>query len=133
MGEIQPLPPLDLELPWLSWILESTEPDQVLAFVPFPEGRTSVEYLGTAQWMYWQTRHWRPMVNGYSGYFPAQFRRLKKTMATFPSEQALSALRQAGVRACVVHRGFMNGPPPPGLRLIFEDSQHALLVFELSQ
>ena len=131
MGKIQPLPPLDLDLPWLAWILDSTDPDDVLAFVPFPEGRSSADYLGTAQWMYWQTRHWRPMVNGYSGFFPERFRRLKKTMQSFPSDQALSALRQAGVRYCVVHRAFMKAAPPSELIPVFEDPQHALVVFEI--
>ena len=132
MGEIQPLPPLDLDLPWLDWILESTEPDDVLAFVPFPEGRSSRDYLATAQWMYWQARHWRPMVNGYSGFFPERFRKLKKNMQAFPSEKALSALRQAGVRYCIVHRAFMKGAPPPGLTPVFEDPQHALSIFAIT-
>ncbi len=140
MGSMQELPPLDLELPWLLWIDESTSTDDVLAFVPFPEGRTSRDYLGTAQWMYWQMRHWRPMVNGYSGFFPSEFRQLKAKMASFPSPESLQALHQAGVRYCVVHRAF--APPeaiarlPPGpFRLLptFEDERHALDVYEIRE
>lgn len=139
MGPIQPLPSLRMDLPWLAWVLESTEPDDVLAFVPFPDGRSSEDYLGTTQWMYWQIRHWRPMVNGYSGFFPAEFRRLKRAMKDFPSVEALEALAERGVRFCIVHRAFADLPAEVGegdgllrLRRVFRDRTHALDVFELT-
>ncbi len=139
MGPIAPLPPLDLELPWLEWVESSTTADDVLAFVPFPEGRTSRDYLSTSQWMYWQLRHWRPMVNGYSGYFPARFRALKKTMETFPQAAALRALRDAGVRYCIVHRRVIEQSPAPDpdgpIQLVpkFQDEKHGLAIFELRE
>ncbi|MEM7355221.1 MAG: hypothetical protein AAF657_30705, partial [Acidobacteriota bacterium] len=137
MGPIQPLPPADLDLPWLAWIVESSEPDDVFAFVPFPEGRTSREYLGTAQWMYWQMQHWRPMANGYSGFFPQHFQRLKKSMGEFPSASSLRSLHEAGVRYCVVHRAFLADPPRVDpradlwLRAVFSDDRHALDIYAL--
>jgi hypothetical protein len=138
MGTIEPLPPLDLDLPWLTWVLEETEPGDVLAFVPFPAGRGARDYLGTSQWMYWQMRHWRPMVNGYSGFFPARFRRLKKAMQTFPSEESLRALDESAVRYCIVHRAFIRRSAgsyeaggPFRLVPVFHDDRHALDVFEL--
>ena len=137
MGPIQPLPPLDLELPWLSWVESETATSDVLAFVPFPQGRSSRDYLGTSQWMYWQTRHWRPMVNGYSGFFPASFQALKKEMEAFPSSDTLSALHDAGVRYCIVHRKVIETSPAPDPRApiqlvpLFQDEEHALAIFEL--
>ncbi|MEM9558412.1 MAG: hypothetical protein AAGC60_29440 [Acidobacteriota bacterium] len=134
---IEPLPPLDLELPWIEWILTSTEPDDVLAFVPFPEGRSSRAYLGTSQWMYWQLRHWRPMVNGYSGFFPSHFKELKRTMAEFPSDAALRALDDAGVEYCIVHQSFLRGAIAPSpeaaerLVPVFRDERHGLIVLAL--
>lgn len=138
MGAFQPLPPLDLDLPWLEWVQESTEENDVIAFVPFPEGRGSADYLGTAQWMYWQTRHWRPMVNGYSGFFPADFRRLKRLMQDFPSDESLRALAEREVRFLIVHRAFADLPVSSAadegrlrLRRVFRDSRHALDILEL--
>lgn len=138
VGSVQPLPALDLDLPWITWIEENTEADTALAFVPFPEGRGSADYLGTTQWMYWQTRHWRPMVNGYSGFFPAEFRRLKNVMQTFPSQASLVALRDAGVEYCIVHRAFLPSAPSPSrspisprLALAFQDTRHSLDIYEL--
>ncbi|MEO1085958.1 MAG: hypothetical protein AAFY88_17100, partial [Acidobacteriota bacterium] len=134
---IEPLPPLDRELPWLAWIEEETATDDVLAFVPFPEGRSARDYLGTSQWMYWQMRHWRPMVNGYSGFFPRRFKALKEEMKRFPSTDSLRALSDAGVRYCVVPRAVIESSPPPDpagpfqLRRLFRDEVHELAVFEL--
>lgn len=139
MGAIEPLPPLDLELPWLDWIERETAARDVLAFVPFPEGRSTRDYVGTSQWMYWQTRHWRPMVNGYSGFFPPSFRSLKNAMKQFPAPRSLSALRDAGVRYCVVHRRVIEGSAAPDpeapiqLVPVFYDERHGLAIFELRQ
>ncbi|MCH9651868.1 MAG: hypothetical protein K0U98_26805 [Deltaproteobacteria bacterium] len=137
MGPIEPVPPLSLELPWVSWVERETTANEVLAFVPFPQGRSARAYLGTSQWMYWQMRHWRPMVNGYSGFFPATFRSLKKSMETFPAPEALQALHDAGVRYCIVHRRLIENSPPPDphapIQLVpaFRDEQHGLAIFEL--
>ncbi|MCG8462859.1 MAG: hypothetical protein MI919_41770 [Holophagales bacterium] len=136
-GPIEPLPALDLRLPWVEWIEDETEADDVLAFLPFPRGRSSGDYLATSQWMYWQMRHWRPMVNGYSGFFPQSFKSLKKAMETFPSPASLRALRDAGVRYCVVPRRVIEHSPAPEpdgpvqLVLVFRDETHELAIFEL--
>lgn len=135
--EITELPPLDGDLPWLSWIEENTEPRDVLAFLPFPEGRSAGDYLTTSQWMYWQQRHWRPMVNGYSGFFPRPFKTIKKSMEDFPSAPTLQALYDVGVRYCVVPRSVINESPPPDpngpiqLEPAFRDEEHELAIFAL--
>jgi hypothetical protein len=135
---LQPLPPLTTELSWLEWIEEHAEPDAALAFLPFPEGRSARDYLGTAQWMYWQVRHWRPMVNGYSGFFPAGFRQLKEDLRGFPSERGLRALREREVRWVIAHRsavlpgradGYSAGAL--GLRRVFADEAHSIDVYRL--
>lgn len=137
MGEIQPLPSMEAELPWLSWITENTEQDDVLAFVPFPEGRSARDYLTTAQSMYWQMRHWRPMVNGYSGFFPDSFRDLKDAMQTFPSQKSLQALRDADVRYCIIPRAVIERSPAPDpngavqLLRAYQDEQNSIAIFEL--
>ncbi|MEM7052632.1 MAG: hypothetical protein AAF604_23415 [Acidobacteriota bacterium] len=136
-GKIEPLPPLDLELPWLTWIEEQTSSEEVLAFLPFPPGRSVADYASTSQAMYWQQRHWRPMVNGYSGFFPRRFRALKETMKSFPSEQSLAALSDAGVRYCIVPRFVIEASPAPDpesaitLELVFRDEQHEMAIFAL--
>ncbi|MEM1206566.1 MAG: hypothetical protein AAGN66_25250 [Acidobacteriota bacterium] len=136
-GPIQPLPPPDRELPWLTFIEEETAVDDVLAFLPFPQGRKTADYAGTSQWMYWQQRHWRPMVNGYSGFFPSRFKALKETMKDFPSAQSLAALKDTGVRYCIVPKFVIEASPPPDpdaavtLALVFRDEENELAIFAL--
>lgn len=138
-GSIAPMPALDLKLPWLGWIETNTEPDDVLVFLPFPEGRSVEDYATTSQWMYWQQRHWRPMVNGYSGFFPRRFKELKKTMKGFPSARSLAALKEVGVRFCIVPRFVIEASPPPDpnspltLEMRFRDEQHEMAIFELQE
>jgi hypothetical protein len=55
-------------------------------------------------YMAYSTLHWRPMINGYAGIEPASYVRIRQRMMSFPSEEFLGLLREAGVRYVVVHR-----------------------------
>ena len=52
-----------------------------------------------------QTRHWKPLVNGYAGIEPAAYVDLRDKAWRFPSEECLAAFRQRGVRYVILHRG----------------------------
>jgi hypothetical protein len=72
----------------------------VVAEVPFPPAdRTS----RNAAYQLASTRHWHPLVNGYSGYVPASYGRHAEVLAGFPDERSLAALREIGVTHVVVH------------------------------
>jgi hypothetical protein len=133
-----PLPREEATLPWLAWVESETRPEDVLAFLPFPRGRNARDYLETTQWMFWQTRHGRPMVNGYSGFFPKPFRELKAGLEHFPDAASLELLANRGVRYCVVLRATyppseLEGwsAPDHGLRRVFSDDVAGLDVYEL--
>jgi len=49
------------------------------------------------------TAHWRPLMNGYSGYVPASYRENAKTFWFFPREHAIEAMRRAGVTHVMIH------------------------------
>lgn len=51
-----------------------------------------------------QTRHWKPLANGYAGIEPAAYVDLRDQARRFPSEDCLAAFRQRGVRYVIVHR-----------------------------
>jgi len=55
------------------------------------------------------TVHWRPLVNGYSDYFPPDFRETAGILALFPDAEGLALLRERGVRYAIVH---LNRYPP---------------------
>jgi len=54
-------------------------------------------------YMYFSMWHWRPMVNGYSGFIPASYVSLLDGASTFPDASALQYLVEAGVTHIAVH------------------------------
>lgn len=49
------------------------------------------------------TAHWRPLMNGYSGYTPASYQRYADAFWYFPQDWAIQAMKDAGVTHVVVH------------------------------
>ena len=49
------------------------------------------------------TAHWRPLMNGYSGYTPASYQRYADAFWYFPQDWAIAAMKDAGVTHVVVH------------------------------
>jgi len=91
------------------------------------------------QRLYWSTLHWRPMVNGYSGYTPAPYRELARLLDDGRSAQALALLAAWNVTTVVAHLDEMDEEARlawqeprrlEGLREIFRDD--GTRVFELS-
>jgi hypothetical protein len=56
-----------------------------------------------AEYMLYSTRHWKPMVNGYSGFLPASYRDNWPRLNAFPEPAALESLVTLGVTHVVVH------------------------------
>jgi hypothetical protein len=49
------------------------------------------------------TAHWRPLMNGYSGYTPEMYQRYADAFWYFPEERAIQAMKDAGVTHVMVH------------------------------
>ena len=49
------------------------------------------------------TAHWRPLMNGYSGFTPASYQRYADAFWYFPQDWAITAMKDAGVTHVVVH------------------------------
>ena len=76
-------------------------PDSVL--VELPIGQPDYDVRA----MFYSTVHWRPVVNGYSGFFPPHYGRLAlalSEMARHP-EMSLQALGASGATHALVHEG----------------------------
>jgi hypothetical protein len=54
-------------------------------------------------YMLHSTLHWRPLLNGYSGFLPQSYREHYQELRTFPDRRAIAALREWGVTHVVVH------------------------------
>ena len=75
-------------------------PDAVVAEFPLP-GPEGVFH--NAPYMLYSTAHWKPMINGYSGFMPASYERHWEAVRRFPQPEAIAALARIGVTHVVVH------------------------------
>ncbi len=84
----------DLTPSWAGWVSHQTE-SQVLAHIPFPAGLHVSDFEIEAKRMLAQIIHQKPLVNGYSGYFPPGYDQFQSDMArNFPSMFLLCFLQQ---------------------------------------
>lgn len=56
----------------------------------------------------WSLWHWRPLINGYSGYYPRDYLLTAMRMNVFPEEGTVDRLRAHQVRYVIVHRAFYD-------------------------
>lgn len=101
--ELYSLPEYQQQRPWVEWLMTETAVDEPVATLPFPTGRGVSAYQDSAVAILWGTYHRRPLVNGYSGFFPASFLQLKQDVQGFPDHRSVRALQKVGVRWCVVN------------------------------
>ena len=88
---VEPLSPINAQL---------AGTNAVVAYVPFFQ---TDRVFHNAPYLLESTRHWRPMVNGYSGYIPPSYDAHARAFADFPASDAIAALRAAGVTHVFVH------------------------------
>jgi hypothetical protein len=96
-----------------------------------------------APYLLHSTAHWRPMLNGYSGFIPESFERHARDLARFPDSHALEALRALGVTHVFVHdralRDWTDNETAdavrtaPGLKLLASDADVALYAVTLGE
>jgi hypothetical protein len=111
---------------WVQWLRDEAEPDKAVACLPFPTGNNVGDYEDATVWMYWGTFHRRPLVNGYSGFFPSSYCELYDGLGQFqrpadlgPDEvykprfldyssdnPGLKRLNESSIRYVVVKRSF---------------------------
>jgi hypothetical protein len=105
-------------------------PGAVVAELPFPEpGRVTVN----ARAVHASTRHWRPLLNGYSGYTPRSYVEHYLAFQSFPAPASLDAMRRAGVTHLVVDVEQLPGAiadlgRAPGVRLLAADRRRRVYV-----
>jgi hypothetical protein len=83
----------------------AAERGAVVVELPFPIPQ---QWFLNANYMLNSTRHWRPMVNGYSGFRPASYEASYQAARNFPYEDSLIALHALGVTHVVVHTNAMG-------------------------
>ena len=87
---------------------------EVLATLPlggvaeFPFFYRPIDFHRHTYYMLNSTRHWQPLINGYSDYIPPTFSAIVNEMNSFPSPAAFHLLREHQARYVVVHRNFYH-------------------------
>ena len=87
-------------IPALYDVLAKEPGPVVLAEMPFYPRQAVFE---NAEYVLNSTAHWRPLMNGYSGYTPESYGQLADDLWHFPDDRAIAAMRRAGVTHVMVH------------------------------
>lgn len=82
------------------YALLADEPHVVLAEMPFYPRQAAFE---NAEYVLNSTAHWKPLMNGYSGYTPASYAEYANVFWYFPRDYAIEAIKRAGVTHVMVH------------------------------
>ena len=61
-----------------------------------------------ADYMLASTVHWKPIVNGYSGFAPQSYAETAERMRPFPDDSAIARLQALGVTHVVIHRDHLG-------------------------
>ena len=70
---------------------------------------SSISRRTTRSTCYWSTAGFPEIVNGFGGFDPAGYDRLRKEVAGFPDARSVDALRELGVRTVLFHPEFAPG------------------------
>jgi hypothetical protein len=76
--------------------------------IELPYWADSGSFHRHAEYMLTSTRHWQPLINGYSDHIPQDFRDRAVTLAGFPSREAFAVLEPLGARYAVFHLDLMG-------------------------
>jgi hypothetical protein len=77
----------------------------VRAVLELPRLRPARESI----YMYYSTRHWRPIANGYSGFIPESDLELRERIPLLPDDAGFQLLRQRGITHLVIHAAGVAG------------------------
>lgn len=130
------LPTAELQADWIHWL--AAQPAGAVAMIPFPQNGRVRSYEPTVIAMLQALEHGHPLANGYSGFFPTSYDRLKDEMLSFPDDSGLEALREAGVEYVVVDREWLLmakalGSPLPTNQMTLMFSDETALVYRLTE
>ena len=95
---------------WTAWLKTRQDPT-VVAQIPFPAGPHVSQYEIEAWRLFAQIDHKKPLVNGYSGFFPPGYLRFQLDMARdFPNRALLCLMAQnLRVTTLVIDQEWLSG------------------------
>lgn len=101
------VPDLERNHNWADFVKQNTPTGKAVACVPFSAGTRASDFDITTRWMYLGTLHGVPLVNGYSGFFPKHYMRLRQDITDNGlNDRLLAELRAMRVHFIVVRANF---------------------------
>jgi hypothetical protein len=104
--------------------------DDVRAIVLYPLYQGGAFHMN-APYMLYQTRHWKPIVNGYSSFAPESFFQRVDRFNHFPAPEVLAEFRRIGVTHVMLEHSTLE--PQFGAHAFVELRRHSELEFVLDQ
>lgn len=93
-------------------IYRSPQLQNARALVSLPDYRGRANWVLGADYLYYSTAHWRPIVNGYGRSEPEDFMHVISHMDAFPGPNNANTMRQLGVEYVVLHAARLPDPGP---------------------
>ena len=121
---------------WKTYITSHLHNGNGILLMPYVQGQTVRDFDVTARWMVTLVQDDIPMVNGYSGFFPAAHFRLQKLIETNGlSGETLQMLNESKIQFVVVPLFGLPQATTPGagsivLETVFSDST-GMVILEL--
>ena len=97
----------------------------VLAEQPFFPGWAAFK---NSHYVLASTVHWRPLMNGYSGYVPESYERYSEAFGSFPADPGIQAMKDAGVTHVMVHFAAFRAEHQPVLESLEKRSDFELVA-----
>ncbi len=137
-GSLYPLSSEMFTPTWTAWLADNTPEDAVLVLFPEPPTPYPPDYEPVAELMVLGRTHHRAMIGGYSSYFPADYRRVRPELMTFPSVAAIQAALQVGATHAVVYLESISETrieespgAAAGLERLFSDPVQGVAIYRL--
>jgi hypothetical protein len=125
---LQPLPEQSAQPAWQTWLNQQTPAPKIL-LLPLAQDSPVEAFEQTTRWMLANRYFQGSMLNGYSGFFPADHTRVRKDLQKFPTAAGIELLRAKGIEYVVVYHNLAQAPPPEKMakslpRVFWDDSEH---------
>ncbi len=141
---LQPVPIQTEAVPWQAWLneharlgaadLQSVSRPKIV-MLPFAPSSKVEDFEQTTRWLLANRFFQGDMLNGYSGFFPADHARVREEMLKFPTSAGLQLLQKKGIEYVVVYHHLANTPSPQTLETyltrLYEDEQARAAVYAL--